>query len=426
MTVRRWVTILIIVTALAVVGCASEPGAPGAAGPEGPQGVPGPPGPAGHAGAPGAAGPAGADGLSYTPPSYIGRGICAKCHQEINDVFLKSGHPWKLTKVVGNGPPLYPFTEIPSPPEGHTWEEVSYVIGGYNWKTRFIDQDGFIITGDEDAKTQYNFYNPDLDMGDNWVAYYPGEVVPYDCGGCHTTGYSPEGHQDDLPGLIGTWAEDGIQCEECHGAGSLHAEYPLVVDMRVDRDAEACGKCHVRGGSEQINASDGFISHHEQYEELFQSKHIAIDCVVCHDPHSGVIQLRRSGAQTTRTLCENCHFEKTQFEKNRFHRVLECIDCHMPRVTVSALGDPDMFTGDIRTHLMAIDPQQVGQFVEVEEETVALSQLSLDFACRHCHNENGAAKVKTDEELIEMATGYHTPPLQLPVVEEPPPAEETP
>ena len=75
-----------------------------------------------------------------------------------------------------------------------------------------------------------------------------------------------------------------------------------------------------------------------------------------------------------------------------------------------------MFSGDIRTHLMAIDPQQVGQFNE--EGDVALSQLSLDFACRSCHNPNGSALDKTDEELIEMATDYHTLPVVEEVVEE--------
>ena len=44
----------------------------------------------------------------------------------------------------------------------------------------------FIITGDENATTQYNFYNKTLDMGDNWVAYHAGEEKPYNCGSCHT------------------------------------------------------------------------------------------------------------------------------------------------------------------------------------------------------------------------------------------------
>ena len=163
----------------------------------------------------------------------------------------------------------------------------------------------------------------------------------------------------------------------------------------------------MRGGSEEVNAADGFIQHHEQYEELFQGKHITLDCVVCHDPHTGVIQLRQAEEQTTRTTCENCHFKESQPTRNEKHGRVECIECHMPKVSKSALGDPAIFTGDLRTHLMAIDPNQIGQFNE--DGTVALSQLSLDFACRSCHSPNGTAIDKTDEELIDMATDYHAP-----------------
>ncbi len=55
----------------------------------------------------------------------------------------------------------------------------------------------------------------------------------------------------------------------------------------------------------------------------------------------------------------------------------------MPRVTKSALGDPEQFSGDLRTHLMAINPHATSQF----DEDGAFSQpyLALDFACRNCH-----------------------------------------
>lgn len=84
-----------------------------------------------------------------------------------------------------------------------------------------------------------------------------------------------------------------------------------------------------------------------------------------------------------------------------------CIDCHMPRITKSAVANPEEFTGDIRTHLMAIDVDQVGQFDP--GGTVALSQVSLDFACKHCHVP-GSAFEKSDDELHEAATGYHERP----------------
>jgi nitrate/TMAO reductase-like tetraheme cytochrome c subunit len=340
---------------------------------------------------------------------YVGMETCGECHSDISDVFVKSGHPFKLNKVVDGQPPEYPFTEVPNPPEGYTWDDILYVIGGYNWKARFIDKEGFIITGDAAATTQYNFANEVVGNEAGWVPYHAGEETPYDCGSCHTTGYSPEGNQDGLPGLIGTWEEDGITCEECHGPGSLHVDNPRGVALKVNRDAAECGACHRRGAVESVDASGGFIQHHEQYEELFQSKHAIMDCVQCHDPHTGVVQLRQAGVQTVRTSCENCHFESAKYQSNEAHVEDEvtCIDCHMPRVTKSAVGNKDTFTGDIRTHLMAIDVDQVGQFDP--EGTVALSQLSLDFACKHCHVPDSAFE-KTDEELREAATRYHERP----------------
>jgi hypothetical protein len=326
---------------------------------------------------------------------------------------MKSGHAWVLNPVVEGQPPDYPFTELPNPPEGYTWDDITYVIGGYIWKARFIGKDGFIITGGPDATTQYNFANPIVGKEAAWVAYHPGEEKPYNCGRCHTTGYSawpPDAHQDDLPGIVGTWAEPGVKCERCHGPGSLHVENPRGVRMVVDRDPELCGECHVRGAPEVVDAKGGFIKHHEQYEEVFQSKHLALDCVVCHDPHEGVTQLRQAGEQTTRTQCENCHFEQAKYQASEVMVAVgvECVDCHMPRIVKSAWGNADMFTGDIRTHLMAIDSEQIGQFTEDGKE--ALSQIGLNFACRYCHVEGGTATPKTDEELIEEATGYHERP----------------
>ncbi len=343
---------------------------------------------------------------------YVGTETCGQCHEGIYDVFMKSGHPYKLNKVVNGRPPDYPYTEVPDPPEGYTWDDVTYVIGGYNWKARFIGKDGFIITGkegDDSFLGQYNFANPVVGNDASWVKYHAGEKKPYNCGPCHTTGYSDwpkDSHQDGLPGIIGTWAEPGVQCEACHGPGSLHAENPRGVRMVVDRDSEQCGGCHYRGAPEAVDASGGFIKHHEQYEELFQSKHITLDCTVCHDPHAGVIQLRKEGKKTTRVECANCHFEQAKYQaSDAMKAMVDCIECHMPRVTKSAVGNAAKFTGDIRTHLMAIDPDQAGQFTE--DGKYALSQLGLDFACRSCHVEGGSASILTDAQLKQEASGYH-------------------
>ncbi|MBL6979943.1 MAG: hypothetical protein ISR58_02020 [Anaerolineales bacterium] len=414
---------VLLIASLALAACAGSAGPEGPAGPagpagpEGPQGPAGPEGPAGSAGEAGMAGEAGAGGAEYVKSA-----TCSGCHEEIYSVFMMSGHPFKLNKVVDGQPPEYPFTEVTELPEGYTWDDISYVIGGYNWKARFIDKEGYIITGlpgtrgdgNTEYVSQYNFANPVVGNEAGWVGYHPGEERPYSCGTCHTTGYSawpPDAHQDDMPGMVGTWSEGGIQCEACHGPGSLHAADPHGVSMEIERSSALCGECHIRGSSEAVDASGGFIKHHEQYEELFQSKHITIDCVTCHDPHAGVVALRNAeeGTPTTRTSCENCHFDQAKYQDSQIHPLAaDCIDCHMPRVTKSAVGNAEMFTGDIRTHLMAIDSTQIGQFSE--DGSKALSQLGLDFACRSCHVDGGSATVKTDEELIDKAFGYHDRP----------------
>lgn len=354
--------------------------------------------------------PAGAD--------YVGRKTCSECHSAINDVFMNSGHPYKLNKVVNGQPPAYPFTQVPEPPVGYTWDDITYVIGGYNWKARFIGKDGYIITGPASTEpfgAQYNFANPIVGTDARWVPYNQGKQTAYTCGSCHTTGYwnDPDTHQDGLPGLVGTWSEPGVQCEACHGPGSLHAANPRGVKLLVDRSSEQCGKCHYRGAPEEVDASGGFIQHHEQYEELFQSKHLTLECVDCHDPHLGVIQLRKVGLQTTRTKCENCHHNQANYQASDVMKgFVTCIDCHMPRLVKSAAANAAKFTGDIRTHLMAIDPIQVGQFTE--DGKLALSQIGIDFACRSCHVEGGIAMAYADAELRQKAYNYHARPAVLP------------
>jgi len=346
-----------------------------------------------------------ADPAGYAAPAYVGTDSCQECHEDTYNTFMKSGHPYKLNKVIDGQPPTYPYSEVTDTPEGYTWDDILYVIGGYGWKARFIDKEGYIITGaDEDAKTQYNFYNEDIDMGDNWVGYHAGqENVPYDCGSCHTTGYSPDGHQDDVPGLIGTWVADGVQCEECHGPASNHVNDPMAYALPIDRDSELCGQCHIRDGVTEINASGGFIKHHEQYEEAFQSKKRgAMRCVDCHDPHETVKYAKGVGQKTD---CESCHLAEEKYQKITDRTHAECIDCHMPRASKSALGDPERYTGDLRTHIFAINPDQIGQFTE--DGSASLSYLGLDFACKSCHYDGGPASVETDEDLIDLAVGYH-------------------
>jgi hypothetical protein len=402
--VRKVLTLGGIFILVAILSaCAGPQGETGVSGPAGPVGPIGPQGPAGPEGKPGPAGAAGAPGP--TGATYVGSTTCGACHSALYEVFKKTGHAWALNKITDGRPPQYPFTDVNNPPQGWKWDDVAYVIGGYNWQARFIDKNGYIITDKPGATVsdtaylnQYNFANSLLGKSAEWVQYLSGETkLKDDCNACHTTGYRPDGQQDKMEGVVGTWAEAGVGCEACHGPGSLHVSNPYGIALKIDRSAELCGRCHQSGEVTQVQAMGGFIDQRAQYNELLQSKHITLNCALCHDPHQGVVQLRQAKKPTTRTQCVNCHYKEGEYQKNAQHVQIsiDCIDCHMPRIEMNATGDLARFTGDTRAHLMAIDPLQARQFSR--DGQTSLSDVSLDFACK-------------DEDLAQMAAEYHTSP----------------
>ena len=80
----------------------------------------------------------------------------------------------------------------------------------------------------------------------------------------------------------------------------------------------------------------------------------------------------------------------------------------MPRLVKSALGDAEAYTGDIRSHLWAIDPLATAQFTEDGSE--AISQLGARLRLQVVSPAGGTASVETDEELKDEALGYHARP----------------
>lgn len=318
-------------------------------------------------------------GLLILPASaadYVGSEKCFECHQENFNEWQASGHPYKLrTKDKAR------YAMLPLPP-GYSWDDISYVIGGANWKARFIDNNGYIVTSAKDgseARTQYN-----LEDG-SWSFYHKGEKKPYSCGPCHMTAYKKEGNQAGLEGMIGTWAEDGIGCEECHGPGSDHLADPKTANVTIDRSAEACGKCHQRGGmGPEPPAKGGFIRHHEQINELKAGVHKDLTCLDCHNPHQRAVLVESN-------LCAECHEDVSEKFASTLHgrTEVECIECHMPKASKSAIAVAS-YTGDIRTHLFKINTDvDANMFRTVEEKgkksTFAKGFVTLEYSCLSCH-----------------------------------------
>jgi hypothetical protein len=398
----------LIILILLLAACTGPQGTQGERGPAGPAGPEGPQGPIGQEGP---AGPAGPPGQGVTGADYVGSQVCAGCHPDVAEMHSKSGHAFALSKVADGQEPELPFSKLGDPPQGYTWNDVSYVLGGYGWQAIFTDKGGYIITdepgksGNSEYGNQYNLENKQLDKSAGFVSFHAGEAeLKNDCVACHTTGYSPNGSQDDLAGVVGTWKEDGVQCESCHGPGSIHINNPPGVQMRIDRSSQACGECHKIDATHQVYAKDSFIAHAQQYTEISKGKHLVLDCTDCHNPHSGVVQLEQADQPATVTECADCHYNQANYQKVELHKNFACTECHMAPMVMNAWGLPDKFNADMPTHLFGINPLQTGQFTE--DNTASLPTISLDYACKHCHG-GGIATVKDDAVLKSTATGYH-------------------
>ncbi len=354
--------------------------------------------------------------------AYVGSAACRACHPSIAETSRLHGHAHALNRVQGQAPQYPPEGEragVPSPPDGKTWNDVSYVIGGYQHGAFFVDRTGFVMTdGVEGVNTQWNLDFPPNGTVAGFVAYQPEQQTPlpygHDCFRCHTTGPEPQDpndprSQDGRPGILGTWAEAGVQCEACHGPGSNHVPNPQARNIFVDSTVQTCARCHTRGDDpDVIVAADGFIRAGAQYAELRASGgHANFACTVCHDPHFSTIYDRSNGI---RNDCRTCHPDQNMarhagkiFVRGDYAEQLGCESCHMPFATkTTAAADADTVgnngrMGDTRTHIFRISTDNVdfssmftADGAAVAKDGDGRAAVTVDFVCVRCHTDGTA------------------------------------
>lgn len=333
--------------------------------------------------------------------AYVGSNTCVSCHTD-KESYFETGHNFKLTKVEGEEP-IYPFTSLAGAPElldidntlGNPagWQDISYVIGGYKKSAMFIDQNGYIMSGDKagvgvapkGGQIPYAYaYQPNTAPDSHPYGY---------CGRCHTTGWQDytendnrnPNRQDDMPGMDGTFAMTGVQCESCHGAGSEHVKTPSkqnivkIADARVTDDflaedmsygkAATCTECHTtddavrrypdylspfdqvfggvtqgarlslntgfgpegrRGGRGGRHAGTTMIGTDPDTGEAMGKKK-DFTCSTCHNPHQSEKYQDQPGHGNAMVReCTDCHNKEFAIEASVHEFVAKCTDCHMP------------------------------------------------------------------------------------------------
>lgn len=370
---------------------------------------------------------------------YVGSSTCLACHPNFSAAHRLSGHTHALKPVEGTSPG-YPAeaerASVPEPPAGFEWFDIDFVIGGYLKAANFVDDEGFLLTdGTAGTETQYNLANPIAQVPAEFVEYLPEQTTPhgydYDCFRCHTTGpesFATNGgrRQGNRPGIGGTWVEPGVQCEACHGPGSLHIPDPAVGNILVSTSADSCARCHADPADPlRIAAEDGFLLGNLQYAEVQASPHRDFACTLCHDPHASV---HYDEENAIRNDCQDCHtdvnmavHEGVVFQWGDYTEPMTCRSCHMPPAARNASSASIPLErgavariGDTRSHVMYIDavstdPESMFTEDGTELRRDAEGKAAIDscYTCQRCHHGLGNAFAFPAGEGCGFGRGIH-------------------
>jgi hypothetical protein len=229
------------------------------------------------------------------------------------------------------------------------------------------------------------------------------------CAGCHTTGFDA---------ATGNWAEDGVQCEACHGPGLEHValagDRAQIVNpalLTFEKQTEICGQCHLRGHDPTgeysfptayqpggaLSLDEAFIAtdevdaffpdgssrrHHQEYLDWQLSGHAeGVACAFCHVSHSSGETLHQTRFVGNHR-CVVCHEEKKDLAHHiPYHPVGEmvCTDCHMPTLAQSESVE---YNFDFHSHTFwPPDPRVTIMYG---------GQTEMPNACNLCHADKTA------------------------------------
>jgi hypothetical protein len=337
-------------------------------------------------------------GVEAQEPGYVGSRKCAQCHGAKYESYRDTWHA-KILRPASDETVLGDFSST-DPDLTFSLDDVVYVVGGQFSQRYLTEIDGelYVLPAQWNVETE------------EWVAYRPDDwqerTYAQHCAGCHTTGFEA---------VSGAWAEDGVQCEACHGPGLEHValagDPAFIVNPAVltfDEQTEICGQCHLRGHDPTgqydfpteyqpgglLALDEAFIPttdadaffpdgsskrHHQDYLDWKLSGHAdGVACVFCHVSHSGGETLHQTRFVGDHR-CVICHEKKKDLALHiPYHPLgeLVCTDCHMPTLAKAATAE---YNFDIHSHTFwAPNPVVTIQYG---------GQEKMPNACNLCHTD---------------------------------------
>lgn len=225
-------------------------------------------------------------------------------------------------------------------------EKITYIVGsGQHTNSHLILRNGYLYQAPITFYTQKGKWDlaPGFEHGNNTRF---SRKIEMECISCHNGYPAPEEKSLNKYNAVKT----GIDCERCHGAGSLHVEeklkgeiidtsknpdYSIVNPRRLSSDLQnaICQRCHLQGiavlqdekdffsfkPSQLLHQSmDVFMPSYSgqndkmimasQVERLQMSKCFInshkLSCITCHNPH---VSVKQTSAVVFNAACNSCH-----------------------------------------------------------------------------------------------------------------------
>ncbi|NPV68099.1 MAG: hypothetical protein HPY64_13235 [Anaerolineae bacterium] len=194
--------------------------------------------------------------------TYIGGSECRSCHRGLSRDYAGTLHARALQDTRTDKAAiladfaagedvrtvLLPSEDAPRP---FTADDIAYAVGGGRYLQRYLYDagDGRYIVLPAQWNVAAAAWEP-LALAEEWPA--PAYDWGASCAYCHTTALDTASY---------TWLEDGVQCEACHGPGSVHVSLADAAGVRPRSDELAairgaivntpdpqiCGQCHAVG-----------------------------------------------------------------------------------------------------------------------------------------------------------------------------------
>ena len=300
-------------------------------------------------------------------------------------------------------------------------ERVDYIVGsGHHTNSHILNVNGYLYQMPLTWYAQEGRWDlpPGFEDGNN--SRFSREI-PLECMTCHNA--RPDYVQNS--GNRFTHVPEGIDCEQCHGPGSVHVELMEageVVDttqhtdfsivnpgnLPMDLQFDVCQRCHMQGMAvlnesqtfldfrpstqlentlnvfwprysdslsnfimashpDRLQMSPCFVGSH-QSESSFQP----MTCVTCHDPH---VSVRVTGPDTFNRACASCHASEhdnlcTESIATRAAANDDCASCHMP--VASSLDIPHVTITD---HFIRVVEELPEEAVEETRAFVGIASL---------------------------------------------------